>query len=463
MNEKILWMKKNNKYYSYLDIYSYRNKDILGPINNLISSGENVVHCMCNGKDFDKSVKMHTRKQDNGVYYNLANSKNLVNKHTNECPKINEDDLKKKLILKGRIYGDVDLETRLDLRESKKMYLNKKHGSINTKDKYSVLYGLGELLLSVANNSYIDKNHKVGKEHDVLSLLFRYYENGDTQGINTYLNNTIVDKKDNLTLGDVIFNPKWIKCDDKSNKTYTLIRSFKELNKRVSGNDDLIKQYALLKYKRYTIVGDNLARVELQARGKSTKLNYDKKIYVYINKFDFFKTLNMYKVSEGDINADYYISALLYENEGEMYVDQLSFIPVYPGYCIPIDNLSEYEIISQLLVWRDKITIKKVAKMDSSFTDEFKGALPDLILNIKGNPKPVLVELFELIIPEYYLEMLSKTKIYEELSKEGKCEFIGFYRNIGWNTPPLSTLLYPTFKTMVGLSKKIEYSISRLI
>lgn len=453
MNKKILKVGNRNKLYSYKEIYSYKNREILAPVNKSIEKGNNVVYCMCNGKNEKKSIKMHTRKSENNTYYSLATNSKSSLKHNPSCPKYNEAKSKKELILKGRVYNNLGMSIDLSIEKNK--------GTVDKNEKYTPVYGVGEMVLVAANNAYIDIKGKIGKENDVLSYLYRYYAKGETQSIDTYLNDLVVSPTLGLKLGQVIFNPKWIKCDTVEDKTSAIVRSYIQLNKRYSNNAGPILQYVLMKYVGYTVTDNDQVKIELYTRGKNTKENFNKKVFIHMNKFDFFKRFNMDKVEDEYNKAEYFVSALIYAEKGVLFAHDIAFIPVYAGYCIPVDTTNEIKLLSELLAFRDKLTIKKVAKMTELL--EFGNIVPDLIVSVKGMKEPILIEFFDWILPEYYEVTLSKTLKYEQLSNEGKCKFLGFYNNLGWSSPPIDVILYPKFKTMQKLGLKVDASIAKIL
>lgn len=460
MNEKKLWDKNKNKYYSYHDIYSYKNKDILSSPNSLISEGKNNIYCMCHGKNEDKAIKMHTRKLDNG-YYTLIDNKHINKDHALSCVKRNEDAMKKIIISKGRSCFE-NKQIQLDVRVEREILNSKKPKNLKIQDLYSDIYGLGEYILAHSSNEYTNIYGKLGTEKQVLSFLNGYYNPEVNQGINTFLNNFKVDSN-GITLGNILFNPKWIKCDEKEDKTWNVINSFREVNKRLGDSKNVVKQYLLLKYTKYHICENNLAKIELYVRGKNTKHNYDKKIYVYMDKFKFFKLFNMYKVEGDKVSPEYYVSALVYENDKKLFVDDIAFIPVYPNYCIPVDTTEQLNVLNELISMRNRLTIKRVAKIDNTFNTEFNDTIPDFIVSIIGTNRIILIELFNYIFYEYYKETLDKTRSYSKIIKSDNYEFLGIYNNLSWGTPPLSIILSKEYKSISDIDNKVEKSIKKVI
>lgn len=460
MNEKQLFDKKKNKYYSYKDIYSYKNKLILSSINNLISDGENNIYCMCHGMNESKAVKMHTRKLDNG-YYTLMDNKKSDKSHAVDCVKRNEDFIKKIITSKGRSCFE-DKQLQLDLKIKNGQLDTKSKKYIKNQELYSDVYGLGEYILAHSSNEYANIYSKMGTERQVQSFLYGYYTPGDNRGINDILNDLQVNSE-GVRLGDILFNPKWIKCDEKEDKTWNVIKSFREINKRLGEQDTIVKQYLLLKYIKYHKYDNNMLKIELYVKGKSTKQNYDKKVYVYMDKFKFFKLFNKYKIEDGELSAQYYVSALVYEKDKRLLVDDMAFIPVYPNYCVPIDDVEQLKVLNELISMRNRLIVKRIAKIDKSFNSELNNTIPDFIVNIIESNRIILIELFNYIYTEYYKETLDKTKVYSELAKLENYEFLGIYNNLNWGSPPLSVILSQDYKSISQLDIKVEKSINKIL
>lgn len=452
MNKKILFSKEKNKYYSYHDIYTYRNKGILGSLNKNMEKGENNIHCKCKGLS-KEGIKMHTRKISGG-YYTLVDSAN--SNHDLDCPKLQESFIKNMICSKMRdkFLKDIDINV-----------LSGDGGVIYSAD----LYFLGEAILSEANNMYIDRYNKTGTQNQVMSYLYGYYDNNIKRGIKSPYNsfrfsdNLLVENKisNTLTVGDIMFNPKWIKCDDIEDKTSSVIKNSREINKRYSEEYGNIDQYILAKYMSYSNSEGNLVKIKLYIRGKRKDVNNEKSIYLYMDKFKFFDILNKSKPYN---SIDLYVSALIYEDKGRLMVDKMAFIPVYPKYCISIDSTDQFNTVKDLLKIRDRIAIKRIGKIDKSYDKEFNGAIPDFVVNIIGTSRTVLIESFDYIFQEYYEEMNNKIGKYTQLIENNKdYEFLAICNNLGWSSPPLSIILNNEFKTMINIDKRVETSIQKLL
>lgn len=453
MNKKILLIKEKNRYYSYHDVYSYRNKEILQDLNKSMSYGKNNIYCMCNGKNSGSGVKMHTRALSTGNYSLIDGKNNKIN-HKHDCPKLGEDNIKYYLANKGRIKTKEELNLKV-LRKDDKEIL-----SPGTFNMYSDVFYLGEAILSTANNDYINKYGSIGTQKQVLSYLYGYYDKGTVNGVRSELNDLQVTHK--LKLKDIIFNPKWVKCDEYIDKTSSVIKNSLEINKRYGSDNYAVNQYILAKYNGYKLEQDGMVNIKLYIKCKKLEGNNDKEVVLNMNKFEFFKRLNEYKIDTKD-EVDYFVSAFIYEKDNKILVDDIAFIPVYPKYCITVDNMDQVKLLNELVKVRNRICIKRIAKIDRSFNKELKNNIPDFIIEIKDSDRVILVESFDYIFNEYYKETLLKTKIYCELIKRDKYEFFGVYNNIGWKVPPISIILDNNYKTMERLYTKVKFSIEKNI
>lgn len=451
LNKKILFVKEKNKYYSYHEIYSYKNKDILSGLNEAMAYGKNNIYCVCNGKNSkDKWVKMHTRALGNG-YYTLIDSKGCETKHKHTCPKADEESVKYMLANKGRIISQDELA----------LNIYKRNKSISKESNYAYpgVFYLGEAILAMANNAYIDKYLNTGTQAQVLSYLYGYYDKGIDRIIDIDVCNLKLTK--DIKLKDIIFTPKWIKCDEQIDKTCDVVKNSKEINKRFKIKNTNINQYILAKYMGYTSNEDGTVDVELFLKCKKVKGDNKKKVSLTMNRFDFFNALNRYKLTDTD-DVEYFVSALIYEENNRVLVDEIAFIPVYSNYCIPIDNLDQVNILKELIKFRNRISVKRVAKIDRSFNNELEANIPDFIVDIKGSNRTILIESFDYVFTEYFKTTLLKTKKYTELIKKNdKYEFLGIYNNLNWKHPPLSIILDEKYKTMNNLYSKVKFKIEK--
>ena len=141
----------------------------------------------------------------------------------------------------------------------------------------------------------------------------------------------------------------------------------------------------------------------------------------------------------------------------------MAFIPVYPNYCVPIDDVEQLKVLNELISMRNRLIVKRIAKIDKSFNSELNNTIPDFIVNIIESNRIILIELFNYIYTEYYKETLDKTKVYSELAKLENYEFLGIYNNLNWGSPPLSVILSQDYKSISQLDIKVEKSINKIL
>lgn len=453
MYEKTILIPHTNKKYSYYELASSENQSVLEKLNKLKGTGENIAYCTCNGKNLNKAPKMLVKTINNGSQYILANYPK-THKHNPNCPKFQ---VEKDLVSKGRLSDISNIPAFYSFKDDA-LHPNK---FTSETIKYNTLFLVGEFLLSRAHNDYTETYNRNGIAKTVLSELYEYYNSYCKGTIPSPFTDLNLNNESQLNLKDITFNPKWITCDDDQDKTYSAIKNFIITNKNLDIKNMYSREYILLKYDHHEDISDNLVKITLYCRGKNTKENYDKYICIYANKFLFYKKFNAARIKSEDNQdlTDYYISTLVHLDNKKLIVDDMSFIPTYPNYCIPVENKSEIEFLTDALNVRDRVLINKLAKLDRKYDIKFGTNVPDYILKNKDNSQLLLIEIFDTCTSYYYKHMLSKTLNYEKLCRSSNYEFLGYYKNLGWKAPTIKSFAFGKFKTLDDLYSKVENKV----
>lgn len=448
MDYNTLIIPSSNESISYYDLYNSNTQNKLRELNK----GQNIIYCTCNGTSSNNWVKMMTRRLNNDNYI-LANYPNSKKHHIN-CPRNKHES---EIAEKGRIYNLNSNYFPLNVITSGP---NKVIDNTCNK-KFNNLFGIGEYLLTKAHNDYCKTYNKMVSSKVILSELFNYHHEYCNGNIKSPLDNLIVHTSDEeIHLQDIIFNPKWIPCNQEVDKTYSAVKHFRIINRKFNKPKSITKAYLLLKYIGYEEAQNNQVKLKLYTKGKNTKFNNDKFLYAYVDKDVFTSTLNKYLLGPESTVVDYYLSGLAFVKKQTLILDEFCLIPTYPNYCIPVDSLAQLEIVKELLQKRDKLLVFPICKLDNSFNKEFDGYIPDFIVENKITKQKVLIEVFDKHSPLYYQVMINKTLFYEKLCTNTEYEFLGYYSNLGWKFPPVHTLAFHNFKTLSNLSTKVLKNIT---
>ncbi len=456
MYEKTIFIPKLNKKFSYQELASCEYQGVLKMLNSKKGTSDNIAYCTCNGNNLEKSPKLLSKKINESIFI-LANYPN-TNKHNTSCPRYRAE---KELMSKGKNNRSTLLESLTDILKYSYSIeeLNPKNYKVQD-TKYSYLYLLGEYLLATSNNDFasIFKANRTGNR--VLPELFEYYKSYcDGLRINPLNNFTVRINSNEILFRDIIFNTKWIPLDENLDKTSTAIKSNIMINKKFSDSDIRLRQYILLKYVDYVEIGDNKVKVTLHAKSSKQEGIPDKIIYINLDKFLFFNKFNAVRIKNQDKKdiTEYYVSALVRTLNKELHADDIAFIPTYPNYLIPVENRYEFELIKDVLQYRDELILEKIPKIQN-FNSRAQINPDFIITNIETNQK-VISEVFTTCSTQYLKELIKTTKKYESFVSETEYEFLGYYKNLGWNKPSLKTLAYGDFKTLTGLHSKVSKSI----
>lgn len=435
--------------------YELNNKDIQSKLMKLNKSDkDNILYCSCHGESSKKKVKMMTRSINNGAFYIVANYPG-TNKHHKNCLK---NVYEKEITNKGRVYSFKDNYLPINIITSGPS----KQITVGPSVKYNNLYALGEYLLSKAHNDYCDTYSKNAVSSKVLSELYEYYHEYCNSAIKSPLKSIVIyNSEGEIYLNDVIFNPKWINCDHKMDKTSAAVKHFRILNKKIDKPRSITKEYLLLKYDDYEEIDSNQVKIKLYAQGKNLKSNSDKYIYAYMNKDKFLNTLELYSLNSEDFKVDYYFSGLAFVKNHSLIIDEFSLIATYPNYCIPIHDIADIEVLHEVMKIRDKILIYPLSRIDKPDKKMFSQYIPDYLLKNVDTKQIVILESFNKYSSLYYQKMCEKTEYYENLCSKSEYEFIGYFKNLDWKLPPIQTLKYKEFKTLTNVSSKVNAAVKK--
>lgn len=436
-NIKISYDEHNgeNILYSFDELlYTDTGQDILKKAHEFKMQ----ITCICNGED--NPIPMTNCIMPSRKGYYLRRNKGTMNKHNRSCPLYNMDikDIlsnteKKKPISNTKLIKESDGNFGIVIRsngliDNKAIAkngvsdLSGKEGKRRYKSKtYSTIYGIGDILLSQAWNTFVtDKlNYRNPREGNIFYMIY-----------NQKINFSISTNVGTSPLKEVMLIP-FIKERESEITGYAYRFIFNTYNKihnsKINGCNSYILGNIGSNLYDYDEIGDYY-------KVKVTEPFHKNYYYIYVNSNYFIEIRNR---TRKVIGADYYISAFVHPEDEMIIASEIAFIPVFPKMGFTVDSSKEIEFAKKRLL--EKGDLKEILFIKppkyAVIYNLFQGReyIPDFLLLEKETRKvATVIEIFGYYTDEYMKEQEEKIEFYSGLERY---HFIGWEANKGKGIP----------------------------